>query len=393
MSRCLRPSGIGYVSYNCYPGCYIRRMVWEMMRLHSAAMDVPTAKISRALELARFLAAGKSPKKADSALALLGTELEDILEDRDPRVLYHDDLGAVNDPVYFHEFAAHARRLRPALCRRGRTTLDGDPRLPLGRRGHLKRPGRQAMSWPRSSTSTSSCSAASARRFFRPMAARPAKTPIPPASKRSLSRAPKPEGDRVDLAPGVAVTFRAAHDSLIRTDLDIGKAAMLVLTERWPGRVPFAELVKRSVGKLGRDVKADDAGELGRLLTATWMAGLVELNGHLPHYSETVTERPAASPLARLQVKSGPFVSTLLHTSMRFDDAPSRLLLQLLDGTRTHDEIAADVAQAFPPDKRPDRASLKAGPGAQPGAAREDRVARGVITAGGGWPRGRGRPA
>jgi hypothetical protein len=91
------------------------------------------------------------------------------------------------------------------------------------------------------------------------------------------------------------------------------------------------------------------------------MSGLVELNSHMPRYSETVSERPVASPLARLQVKSGPFVSTLLHNSMRFDDAPSRLLLQLLDGTRTHDEIATDVAQAFPPDKRPDRAALKAG--------------------------------
>jgi hypothetical protein len=46
---------------------------------------------------------------------------------------------------------------------------------------------------------------------------------------------------------------------------------------------------------------------------------------------------------------------------MRFDDAPSRLLLQLLDGTRTRDEIAVEVAQAFPPDKRPDPASLRAG--------------------------------
>jgi len=47
-----------------------------------------------------------------------------------------------------------------------------------------------------------------------------------------ISGHPKPEAEPVDLAPGVPVTFRAARDALIRTDLAIGKAALLERIER-----------------------------------------------------------------------------------------------------------------------------------------------------------------
>lgn len=361
MARSLNPTGIGYVSYNAYPGCYIRRMIWEMMQLHTAASDAPTAKISGAIELARFLAAGKQPKKTDAALALLGPELEDILEDRDPRVLYHDDLGAVNEPVYFHEFMAHARRFGFRFVAEAEPHLMETRGFPTEVAGILN-----GLAAKDVLLKEQYIDFLHLRRFRQTLLSldggTPREDPDPTRITGLLVSAnPKPEADRVDLSPGVPVTFRAARDALIRTDLAIAKAAMLELATRWPGRIPFEELVKLSARQLGRDVQPDDAEALGRLLTAAWMSGLVDLNGHQPRYVEKVSERPVASPLARLQVRTGPFVSTLLHAPMRFDDAPSRLLLQLLDGTRTRDEIAAEVAQAFPPDKRPDPAALKAG--------------------------------
>src|SRR5262249_17649603 len=94
---------------NAYPGCYTRRMLWEMMRIHTATKSEPAEKMHGALELIRFLQAGR-PKKKDAALALLGPELEELLENRDPRVLYHDHLATFNAPVSFHEFTAHAKR-------------------------------------------------------------------------------------------------------------------------------------------------------------------------------------------------------------------------------------------------------------------------------------------
>ena len=36
-------------------------------------------------------------------------------------------------------------------------------------------------------------------------------------------------------------------------------------------------------------------------------------------------------------------------------------MIQLLDGTRTRDEIATELAATFPPEQRPDPATLRAG--------------------------------
>src|ERR1700722_18832368 len=109
IARSMTKRGVGYVSFNAYPGCYIRRMLWEMLRTHVEGITDPSAKIKGALELVQFLKVGL-PKKKDAPLALLVPELDQLLENRDPRVLYHDDLGEVNDPVYFRDFMAHAGR-------------------------------------------------------------------------------------------------------------------------------------------------------------------------------------------------------------------------------------------------------------------------------------------
>ena len=45
----------------------------------------------------------------DEYTAVVQRELDQVA-DRDPGFLFHDDLAAINDPVYFHEFADHAAR-------------------------------------------------------------------------------------------------------------------------------------------------------------------------------------------------------------------------------------------------------------------------------------------
>jgi len=35
----LAPHGVAFVSYNVYPGCYVRRMLWEMLKFHTDHLD------------------------------------------------------------------------------------------------------------------------------------------------------------------------------------------------------------------------------------------------------------------------------------------------------------------------------------------------------------------
>jgi SAM-dependent methyltransferase len=360
MARCLPPTGVAYVSYNTYPGCYIRRMVWEMLKFHTASIAEPAAKIEQALELVKFLAAGRSTRD-DAGMGLLGPELDGLLNKTHPHVLYHDDLGAVNDPVYFHEFVAHAGRhgLRFVAESEAHTMeTRGFPEQIAGVLGGLAEKDvllkEQYLDFLR------------LRRFRETLLSpdpRPPRATPDPAAVPDLAASGRPaaEPEPADLAPGVAVTFRSANKAALRTDLAAGKAALVELAAGWPKRLPFADLVARAGARLGRDVIADERGPLTELLAGAWMSGMIELNGHVPRYAETVSDRPVASPLARIQVRTGPLATTLLHATMRFDDAPSQMLVRLLDGTRTREQIAKDVVAAFPPDKRPDPAALKAG--------------------------------
>ena len=109
IARHLAPRGVAFVSYNVYPGCYIRRMVWEMLRFHTDQLGTPAERIAEAQALARLLAEGRTVQ--DQYTALMKAELERFTA-RDAGFLFHDDLAEVNEPVYFHEFIAHAGRHR-----------------------------------------------------------------------------------------------------------------------------------------------------------------------------------------------------------------------------------------------------------------------------------------
>ncbi|HEV3435738.1 MAG TPA: class I SAM-dependent methyltransferase, partial [Gemmata sp.] len=262
LAKCLQKQGVGYVSYNAYPGCYIRRMLWEMLRFHTAEKTDPSAKMQGAIELTRFLTAGR-PKKLDAALALLGPELNEILENRDPRVLYHDDLGEVNDPVYFHEFAAHAGRF-------GLRFVAEVEQFLMETRGFPSDVARKLNGLAAKDVLLKEqyIDFLQLRRFrhtlLSPDGGSPREDPDPKRiASLLISGNPKPDGNVADLKPKVAVTFRAARDAVARTDLAIGKAAMVVLAARWPARIPFPELLRAAAQKLGRMSELTDAEDLG----------------------------------------------------------------------------------------------------------------------------------
>ncbi|HEV3384471.1 MAG TPA: methyltransferase regulatory domain-containing protein, partial [Gemmata sp.] len=359
ISRCLRQGGVGYLSYNAYPGCYIRRMLWEMLRMHTAGITDPMEKMRSAIELVKFLIAG-GPKKPDAPLALLAPELKEILENRDPRVLYHDDLGEFNDPIYFQEFAAHAGRFGLRFVAEAEQFMMETRGFPREVAGVLN-----GFAVNDVVLKEQYIDFLLLRRFrhtlLTPDAESPREDPDPSRiASLYVSGNPRPDGV-ADLVPKVAVTFRAGREAAARTDLPIGKAALIALEAKWPARIAFPELVRIAARKLGRAVVPNDEDDLGKLLTATWMAGLIEFNGHNPRYAELVSDRPIASPLARFQLRTGVFASTLLHGTMRFDDEPTRVLVRLLDGTRDRSQLARELLPVFPADKRPDPDSLKAG--------------------------------
>ena len=103
----LTPRGVAYVSYNALPGCRIREMFRDMMLFHVRDLEESDQRLYGAREfLECFVAAQAGFERPRQYL----TEQAQVLIDQGPVVLFHDELGVVYHPVYFHEFLAHADR-------------------------------------------------------------------------------------------------------------------------------------------------------------------------------------------------------------------------------------------------------------------------------------------
>ena len=84
---------------------------------------------------------------------------------------------------------------------------------------------------------------------------------------------------------------------------------------------------------------------LDNILTDAYAWGIVDLHVQPRLLTIRPSERPVASPLARLQACTSDVVTTLLHVPVRIADTNALRLLPLVDGTRDRAALAAAVKQ------------------------------------------------
>jgi SAM-dependent methyltransferase len=348
----LAPQGVAFVSYNTYPGCHLRQAVWQILQYHVEGIAEPDERIAQARALARFMT--DCPQADGSDGAVLANEMRAVL-DHSPALLFHDDLAAVNVPVYFHEFAAHARRhglqfLAEANFHEVRP--QAYPPEVARQIWHLA--GNRVVQkeqyldflWNRRFRQTLLCGEGVALdRALRPSVLRALHLGSP---ARPLAEHPKLD------APGVVEEFRGRGESSISTDHPLAKAAMFHLGRIWPRVADLDELL-RNAGP--GPASAADVEALLDILLAAYTAGVVELHTHAPRFALEPGPRPTVSPVARLQLDRGPFVASLRHTSVRIDDDLGRRLLTLMDGTRTPEMLRHELATHGPAPPAPGEVS------------------------------------
>ena len=99
---CLAERGIGYLSFNAYPGCRIRETVWDALRFYTRDIVDVHEKLQRSLSLAREIVGSMDGRVGFKPL--FAREVESLFEKGLPFVL-HDELSPSLQPFYFHEFA------------------------------------------------------------------------------------------------------------------------------------------------------------------------------------------------------------------------------------------------------------------------------------------------
>jgi methyltransferase-like protein/protein-L-isoaspartate O-methyltransferase len=328
----LRPQGIGYISYNTYPGCHAREMVRRMMRYHVRALAAPMERVEQGRALIQFLAsAGAAPEPYPQMLAKELTHLQTA----EPGLIYHDDLADINDPCYFHEFVAHAGKfglqyLAEAVLHemQDRTyaapvvatlrQLDEDP---LAKEQYLD--------------------FIKGRRFRQSLLCHAAIPVDRRGQQRALARLRfASDAEQVATAAGAApgaATWKRSNKAEATTAAPAALAAMRALIEAWPLTLGFGELASRAAS-------VGPAEELAATLNEFVAIGLVDARlDEVPCVAEP-GPRPCAGRVARYQAARGTIISTLRHTSVRLEDPAIRALLGLLDGERDQAAIAAALS-------------------------------------------------
>ena len=331
----LSPHGVVFISYNALPGCHLRRMVRDMMLYHIAGVEEPEQRLQQALSLASLIGGAQTE-------AGLKAEFQVVLE-RPPAVVYHDDLSEENHPVYFHQFAGHAREHGlqflseaqvvaseahlPDAARKVLEPLEGDS---------IRREQYLDFFKLRRFRETLLCRADAA-----------VARPVAPDRVRALyaSSKARPAGPE---EPGGAVEFVGQKGAAAKTAHPLAKAMLTCLGRLWPRRLAFDELLGRVRESLGGAPGEQDAIALAEILWHTSRAGVVELHTWTGRFAAQPGEYPVASALARLDLRDGNTAPTLAHNVMEVEDRTARDLVLLLDGTRNRATLAVELDVPLP---------------------------------------------
>lgn len=337
--RHLAPQGVGFVSYNVYPGCYVRRMLWEMLHFHTDHLTDHGQRLSEAQALTHLLARGRTAQ--DDLSALLEKDLERAAA-REGGHFFHDDLAQINEPVYFHQFAAHAEA--HGLQFLGEAELDS-----LGYAG-ISGQAMQVLRTMDTLTREQYFDFIRVRRFRQTMLCH-----ADVALERTLGGSQLDSfllGVRRDtrvrtraLEPGTVDAETASADQAARTrDEGLVQATLDRLLELSPRRITFAELCAEMRSSAAEWLDQCGEARYRTLVFGAALAGAIELHVHAPRLlAAEPGVRPVASALVRGQLEAGTLVTNLCHESVRVDDEVVGRLLALLDGR--HDR--ADLVEAL----------------------------------------------
>lgn len=308
----LRPQGVAYVSYNAYPGAHVRNMIAEMLQHHARRFDDPRQQIDQSRAMLAFLAGSRTG--SDGYSTLLRQEVE-RLESRRPATVYHDELSPHHEAVYFRDFVARAAG--HGLQYLGEA--DFSEMQGAGQTAETLTLLRQLA--PDLIEREQYLDFLKCRRFRQTLLCR---------AEATLNRAIRSEQMRDFFVRSTRPRDDAAVSPI--TNHPVAVAAVDALKAAWPGTLRFDQL-HTEVRARTEESPADDL-LLADVVLAHYACGRFELHIDPPQFARTVSERPRASALARIQAGVGEYVANLCHNPVRLEDEWSRALLRLLDGRR-----------------------------------------------------------
>lgn len=325
----LASQGIAYISYNAQPGGHLRTLVREMMLFHVRDVQDPVQRIFKARELVEFLVQ-HTPGAVDDYRSFLRKELEGILE-RDPNVLFHDELSDCWAPLFFHEFISQAGA-------HGLQFLSEANYSDMQDKSFSDSAAATMQSWSDDRlTREQYRDFLKCRRFRQTLLCHSEISLQAEPFSAALHTLYASSSAKLVATEGAVKTFEGAHGSSVKTAHPVVLRVLDQLTEAWPRSLYFEELAEPE----HRAAQAD-------ILLALFAAGLIQLHMWRPQIAPRATEYPVASPLARWQAETGTALTTLRHTTIDAKGDLERRLIALLDGTRDRPALVRELRPLSP---------------------------------------------
>jgi SAM-dependent methyltransferase/methyltransferase-like protein len=341
----LNPQGVAYVSYNAYPGNHFRDMARGMMRFHVSAYESPAEKVDQARALLKFVS--ESRAKPDYYVEAIQAELKRILKYTDA-AFFHDDLSEVNQPFYFYEFIADAKRHGLQFVGEASANeLNFQELTPqaASKMGELQAADEVVREQFKDFLV--------ARGFRQTLLCRAELDLAPDLLVRRVrelyAMCDAVRVDRVKSDGSSGVVYRRARGEEVETADPLVAAAFDFLCGQCPGSVSFKELLEVARSAAGSGLEktdgVDDTAKLEEALLKIYRIGFLLLNAWPPKLINRISDRPATSQLARFQLTCGESATNQLHISRRFPDPFARQLVLLLDGTRDLATLSRDLLE------------------------------------------------
>lgn len=343
--RALAPHGLAYISYATYPGCHQREMVRNMMLFHTARLSGAEDVVKEGLRWARFVSQHQSHGEA------YGRAIEHELERMERHALgyaFHDDFSEHNTPVYFGQMVESAREQGLDFLAEALFMYFDDGRFSPEVMGMIEQ-----LSGGDRITREQYLDFLRGRAFRQSLFCHAGQVPSGAWQLQKLrdlwvasSLAPQTPQTPAKEAGEVFVSPQGLE---LRIEQQFVRSAFRLLADVWPSALSVRELTERAA--LASAVSADDLPRAEQLLLRTLLraaaARLLELDVVPPPIAAGVSERPLASPLARLEAQSSLLVTDLWHRRLQLEDEASRFLLTALDGQRDHAALARIMAGFF----------------------------------------------
>jgi methyltransferase-like protein/spermidine synthase len=339
-AECLSVQGVGYISYNAYPGCKLREMLWDMMKFYTSTVQQPEQKVGAGIEFLSFL--NFASEKGTPYQQMIEGELAHFAQ-RTIENIYHDDLSSMNQPFYFHEFADLLSRhdlqflseadaywpesqLRPEISAKLDELGDDIIRREQFTDFIKGRPFRASLVCRRAVSLDREPGPETLRSFY-------------------FSSQVEPESKNPDLISPKTERFAALTGEVFEISRPLTKAAIVVLGESWSRSLGFDELMAKA-GELCGSATAKDIENASCELLDMCKKGFVYLHRFRPDFPLTPSERPLASGFVQWQLmKNCQDITALSGMNLRPEDDLLRLILLLCDGNRNREALVAEVSR------------------------------------------------